>query len=271
MTPDLRILQAVVLTDERGVRIVAQSENFNTVEAERIAVLFGVRPDGIACTLAHFSCPFGTKQVAVVRVEDQPSGVLGFRFLVLSRNLYKHLGDPFAISDRYPANWNATGAQSDLEWPMEVLPERTLEQLDTILKHGDGALLLGSTQVLVDGHRVLLNRAEPAEQFFRELWQLLPDKTRCELWPASFAFSHELGFHASAGLMKAPKGTIPEDAIRDYPQSSYELNLQIAIESGDRIALRKLLARRTSDETLRMGLYMLAFALVAAIVLKFAF
>jgi hypothetical protein len=49
------------------------------------------------------------------------------------------------------------------------------------------------------------------------------------------------------------------------------LNLQLAIESGDRAALRKLLARRTADDTIRLGLYILAFALVAAAVVKFVF
>jgi hypothetical protein len=102
------------------------------------------------------------------------------------------------------------------------------------------------------------------------LWQLLPDRTRCDLWPASFAFSDELGFHAAVGpalpTRRYGMQVLVEDAIRDYPQSSYELNLQIAIESGDRLALKKLLARRTSDETLRLGLYMLVFALAVAVV-----
>jgi hypothetical protein len=271
MTPDLRIQQAIVLADTRGVRVVAQTDAFDAPEAERIAVLFGVRPEGIACPLAHFACPFGKKHVAVVRVEDRPDRSLGFRFLVLARELYQHLGDPFAIADRYPTNWTASGQLADLAWPMEVLPERTLERLDSILKNGDGSLLLGSTQALVDGNRVLLKRTEPAEQFIRELWQLLPDRTRRDLWPATFAFSGELGFHAAVGPTLARAGAIPEEAIRDYPQSSYELNLQIAIESGDRKSLRKLLARRTSDDTLRLGLYMLAFALIVAAVLKFAF
>jgi hypothetical protein len=275
MTPDLRIQQAVLLGDARGARVLAQTEAFDTPEAERIAVLFGARPPGVACPLAHFACPFGRSHVAVVRVEDRPGGFLGFRFLVLSRDLYLYLGDPFAISDRYPANWNATGPLTDLAWPMEVLPERTLEQLDAILKHGDGPLLLGSTQVLVDGNRVLLKRTEPAEQFVRELWQLLPDRTRCTLWPATFAFSDELGFHAAAGpTLPTPRWSLQvltEDAIRDYPQSSYELDLQIAIESGNRAALRKLLRRRTADDTIRLGLYILAFALVVAVLMKFVF
>lgn len=270
MIPDRRIQQAIVLADARSVRVVAASEEFDEPEAERIAVLFGSRPPGVACPLAHFACPFGIHHVAVVRVEDRPNELLGFRFLILARELYKYLGDPFAISDRYPVLWTASGRLPELEWPMELLPERTLEQLDAILKHGDGALLLGSTQALVDGNRVLLQRHEPDERFLRDLWQLLPDRTRCDLWPASFAFSDELGFHAAVGpalpTRRYGMQVLVEDAIRDYPQSSYELNLQIAIESGDRLALQKLLARRTSDETLRLGLYMLAFALAVAAV-----
>ncbi len=274
MTPDLRIQHAIVLADSRGVRVVAQTDGFDTPEAERIAVLFGARPAGVACPLAYFACPFGQKHVAVVRVEDR-SGALGFRFLVLARDLYRYLGDPFAISDRYPPDWTATGPLADLAWPMEVLPERTLEQLDTILKAGDVSLLLGSAQALVDGNRVLLNRAEPAEKFVRDLWQLLPDRTRCELWPATFAFSDELGFHAAVGpTLPTPRHgvqVLPEESIRDYPQSSYELSLQIAIESGDRAALKRLLARRSADDTIRLGLYILGFALVVAAVLKFVF
>ena len=275
MTPDLRIQQAIAFTGARGVRVAAQTDGFDTPEAERIAVLFGARTEGIACPLAHFACPFGRKHVAVVRVEDRSGSALGFRFLVLSRDLYRYLGDPFAISDRYPPDWSLTGPLSDLTWPMEVLPERTLEQLDAILKAGDVSLLLGSAQALVDGNRVLLTRAEPAEKFVRELWQLLPDRTRCEVWPATFAFSDELGFHAAVGptLPTTRHGVqvLPEDSIRDYPQSSYELSLQVAIESGDRAALKRLLARRTADDTIRLGLYILGFALVVAAVLKFVF
>ncbi len=275
MTPDLRIKQAIVLSDGRGVRVVAHTPDFDTPEAERVAVLFGARPAGVACPLAHFACPFGRQQVAVVRVEDRPGGALGFRLLVLARDLYSHLGDPFAIADRYPPDWSAVGPLADLQWPMEVLPERTLEQLDAILKVGDVGLLLGAAQALVDGNRVLLNRPEPQEKLIRGLWQLLPDRTRRDLWPASFAFSDELGFHAAAGpTLPTPRHgvqVLTEDAIRDYPPSPYELNLQLAIESGDRAALRHLLARRTADDTIRLGLYMLAFAVVVALVMKFVF
>ena len=274
MTPDLRIQHAVVVRDGRSVRVAAQTADFDAAEAERIAVLFGERPAGVACPRADLACPFGTAHVAVVRVEDLPSGALGFRFLVLARELYKHLGDPFAVGQRYEVNWHASGPLEDLAWPTAVLPERTLEKLDAVLKAGDTPLLLGAAQALVDGNRVLLRRDAPSN-LVSELWQLLPERTRCDLWPATFAFSDELGFHAAVGptLPAARQGVrvLTEDAIRDYPQSSYELGLQLAIESGDRAALRKLLARRTSDDIIRLGLYILVLALVAAAVLKFVF
>ena len=272
MMPDLRIQQAIALADIRGVRVSARTEWLDTAEVERIVVLFGQRPPAMACPLAHFACPFGKRHVAVVRVEDRPGPgeVLGFRFLILARDLYRHLGDPFAISDRIPMNW-ATGTLPELAWPAQPLPERTLEQLDLLLKNGDGPLLLGATQALVDGNRVLLQGTSPNEALARNLWQLLPDSSRRELWPASFAFSSELGFQLAIGPdLKVPGyRQLTEEALRDYPPGSYELNLQIAIESGDSAGVRQLLARRSSDETLRLGLYMVAFALVVAVLFRF--
>jgi hypothetical protein len=268
--PSLAIAQAVVMSDVRGVRVVARSEGFDEPEAERIAVLFGSRPAGVACPLAHFACPFGKRQVAVVAVADQPDGSLGFRFLVLSRDLYRHLGDPFAIADRFPESWSARGTLPALEWPAEPLPPRRVETLQEILRTGDTSLLLGSTQVLIDGGLVLVKRSAPDEVFLRGLWQLLPSRSRAELWPASFAFSHELGFHAAI-LPELPPDRIrhTEDGLRDYPQSPYELNLQIAIEAGNQAEVDRLFARRTSNDTIRLGLTIIALALVLAVLYKF--
>lgn len=272
--PDLRVQQAVAVADARGVRVIAHSPELDTAEAERIAVLFGRRPPGVRCPLAHFACPFGRKHVAVVRVEDRPGSgdPLGFRFLVLARDLYQHLGDPFAVSDRYPPEWT-TGHLGELAWPPEPLPERTLEQLDAVLKTGDGPLLLGGTQAVVDGNRVLVKRDAPAEELVRGLWQLLPDRTRADKWPATFAFSDELGFHLAVGPAFNPGGPEPkpltEEAVKDYPPSSYELSLQIAVESGDRAAVRRLLARRTVDDTIRLAAYILLFSLVVAVLFRF--
>ncbi len=284
MPPDRQIQQAIVLADRRGVRVTAASPDFDIPEAERIATLFGERPPGVACPLAHFACPFGRRHVAVVRVEDLPGGELrlGFRFLVLDRQLYRCLGDPFAISDRFAVNWSLTDELPLLLWPKQPLSERTLEELQHVLQHGDGPLLLGGVQALVDGNRLLVRRDGPDEQLARNLWRLLPERSRGELWPASFAFSNELPFHLLVMPPAAPlhfsHGEHPtthwpldllsEEAVRDYPSGSYELNLQIAIESGDRAALHQVLTRRTPDETLRLALYMVLFTTLAVIVFR---
>lgn len=275
MMPDLRIQQALVVADARGARVMARSDEFDDPEAERIAVLFGRRPPGVTCPLAHFACPFGKSHVAIVRAEDRPGSgdSIGFRFLVLGRELYRHLGDPFAISDRYLVEWHATGFLPHLTWPPEPLLERTLEELDAVLKTGDTGLLLGATQALVDGNRVLVARDAPDEALARGVWKLLPDRTRADLWPASFAFSDELGLHfailPAITSERLPPGVLKEESVRDYPQSRYELHLQIAVESGDRAAVRRLLARHTADDAIRLALYILGFAIIVAVVFRF--
>ena len=272
MPPDLHMTQSILHADVRGIRIVAHSDGFDTAEAERIVVLFGSRPSGVACPLAHFACPFGKKHIAVATVADRPDGSLGFHFLMLNRTLYDHLCDPFAIADRYPPDWSAKGTLPELQWPEEVLPIRRVEQLQVLLKTGDAPLLLGCSQALVDEGRVALKRSAPDEAFVRGLWQLLPDRTRAGLWPASFAFSDELGFHAAI-LPELPTDPTrvrhTEDGLRSYPQSRYELNLQIAIEAGDQREVDRLFARRTSNDTIRIGLTIIALVLALAVISKF--
>jgi len=276
MTPDLRVHQGLLASDSRGIRVVGASDRFPTPEAERIAVLFGTRPAGVACPLAHFACPVGKQQVAIVQVADRhlagSSEVsLAFRFLVMSRSLYFHLGDPFAIADCFPPAWNATGTLAELAWPEEVLPPRQVEDVRRTLKHGDSGLLLGGAQALIDGSRIVLERTAPEETTLRSLWLLLPTRSRRNLWPASFAFSNELGFHAVA-LPYSPGplhyGSLNEEQVRDYPSSRYELNLQIAAEDGDQAELDRLLDRRTSQETLRLGLSMVVIAFLLAFAYK---
>jgi hypothetical protein len=273
-TPDLRIAQGIVLADRRGVRVAAQSDGFDAAEAERVVVLFGERPAGVTCPLAHFACPFGRGHVAVVQVADRPGpeSPLGFRFLVLGHDLYRHLGDPFAVADRFRPPWDGIGSLPVLEWPPGSLPPRTVQKVDAVLRHGDGPLLLGSAQALVDGSRVVVKRDAPDETYFRGLWQLLPDRSRRDLWPASFCFALDLGFHAAAMPAVPPLDRVrfhDEEQVRDYPQGKYELGVQAAAEHGDQKWLDELLARRTSDETLRLGLYIIAAALVLAVLFKF--
>jgi hypothetical protein len=275
--PDLRVRQALLVADARGVRVAAQSDDFDAAEAERLAVLYGRPPAGVACPLAHFAQPFGARHVAVVRVADRPDGSLGLRFLVLGAELYRHLGDPFAVADHFPPDWFATGTLPVLEWPPAPLPPRTAAGLQAVLKACDPAteemaLLLGSTQVLVDGGRVLLARPEPAERFVRALWMLLPDKARAGLWPASFAFTADLRFDVAA-LPELPPdetGVRPtEDGLKGYPPGNYEHRLQAAVEAGDQRELDALFARRTGNDTIRLGLTIIGAAVLLAAVFKF--
>ncbi|HEX4608166.1 MAG TPA: hypothetical protein VH092_08165 [Urbifossiella sp.] len=273
--PDLRIQQAVLVADVRGVRVAAQSDGFDAPEAERLAVLYGRPPAGVACPLAHFARPFGARHVAVVQVADRPGGGLGLRFLVLAADLYRHLGDPFAVADRYPPDWSAAGPLPALEWPPEPLPPRTTAGLRAVLTGCDPAteemaLLLGSTQVLVDGGQVLLERRVPDERLLRSLWALLPDKARAELWPASFAFGPDLAFDAAAMPEPPPDGARhTEDGLKGYPPGNYEHRLQAAVEAGDERELAALLARRTGADTIRLGLTIIAGAVLLAAALKF--
>lgn len=277
MTPDLAIAQAVILADATGPRVVARSDDFPSAwedAAITATIRFGRRPPGVACPAAVFAVPVGRTHVAVVQVADQaapPDPPLGFRFLILSRKLYEALGDPFAIADRYPPNWSAKETLPSLEWPPEPLPPRTVESVQHVMKTGDLALLLGGTQSLIDGSRLLLIADSPQPDFCRGLWHLLPYQTRRELWPASFAFANELGFHVVA-LPTAPTpwpdGYLTDEQARDYPDGRYELALQTAAESGDQPELNRLFARRTSLGTIRLGLYLVAVAIVLAVVSK---
>ena len=45
-----------------------------------------------------------------------------------------------------------------------------------------------------------------------------------------------------------------DEQARDYPEGRYELALQTAAESGDQAELNRLFARRSSLDTIRIGL-----------------
>jgi hypothetical protein len=115
-------------------------------------------------------------------------------------------------------------------------------------------------QVLVDGGRVVFERKEADTGLIPSLWTLLPTRSRCQLWPASFAFGNSLGFDA----LVVPRaqgddftGYTTENQAEEYPQGQYELGLQIAVEDGDQRALDSLLNRRTWAETWRLAIMLL--------------
>lgn len=286
--PDLLIEQAIYGSQGAGgYRFLAQSPGFREEwlpEAQRLCTAFGERPAAVACPGAVFAQPLGKQHVAVVQVADQGSddagrpGALGFRLLVLPRPVYSRwIGDPFLVAERFPPPWNARGDLPVLTWPDEPLPPRTVEEVRRILRPaGEGldagvsqsATLLGGVQALVDGGRLVFERPTPAPELVRNLWALLPASTRGHLWPASFAFGNDLGFH----VLVVPRirgeevaGYLTEDQAGDYPEGRYELNLQLAAEAGDQRELDILFARRSSAETMRLGLILLAVAVILVV------
>jgi hypothetical protein len=256
------IAQAVV--GDGGV--LARSDDFDEdwrPEVERIVEGFGL-PRGVVAPECLFAVPFAGRRVAVVSVSGRR-----FRFLILARALYDVIPDPFVIAERFPPRWDAP--LPSLEWPSEPLPKRTVAQLDAIFKHGDGPFLLGACQTLVDSGRIALSREHPEPRLCRDLWNLLPDSTRRQTSLATFAYATVPGFGLVV-LPEVPDGGLPgyltEDQTRDYPESRYERELQTAVEAGDQRTIDRLLARRTSTETLRLALWMVLGAAVASVAMR---
>lgn len=274
-----------------GIHLTARSPGFGPdLEAAALQVIegFGQRLVGVPCPAALFVQRLGKRSVAVVQVADQPRDsldpALGFRFLVLNRKDYESsIGDPFFLADRLPPAWSGTGALEPIAWT-EAPPPRTVADVQAVLKrvkasalregedpehpdfertpeNSESPALLGGSQILVDGGRVVLERKGPDNDFVRGLWTLLPNRTRGRLYPATFAYSGALNFDMLVlprlNLLEHIEGYSTEDMACDYPASTYELAVQRAAESNDQRALDSILNRRDSRETLRLAFILL--------------
>jgi hypothetical protein len=287
--PDIVIEQALYGSQgPGGYQFLARSPGFRDdwlPEAERLCAGFGDRAAGVACPEALFAKPFGRGQVAVVQVADQGAdaagrpGALGFRLLVLSRADYAALtGDPFAIADRFPPPWRERDRLDTLTWTAGPPPRRTVEDVRHVLQRPGGDLLpgkpddpechkggsqvlLGGAQVLVDGGRLVFERPAPDTALLRDLWALLPNSTRSQAWPASFAFGNALRFDAVV-VPQAAREDFPgyrsELEAAEYPESRYEYNLQRAAEEGWQADLDLLFSRRSLRDTFRLAGLLLA-------------
>ena len=152
---DIPIEQAIFQRRKAaGLELLARSPGFHDewlAEAERLCVGFGERPAGVACPECIFAQPLGSRHVAIVQVADQGTGDAGmaFRFLAIARPAYLHLlGDPFAIADRFPPPWGARGELPTQVPPAELLRQRTVSDVQHVLKNFDSPTLLGSVQAL---------------------------------------------------------------------------------------------------------------------------
>ena len=204
---EIRIEQALFGGTRPGdYRVLGRSTGFGddwiTVALELLAG-FGARPTGVACPAAVFAQPFGKQHAAIVQVADLSNDELGrpahlgFRLLVLPRKAFADwITDPFLVADRFPPPWQARGDLAALSWPIESLPPRPVSAIQAVLRRPDSPVLLGGVQSLVDGARLVFERAAPDGDLLRSLWALLPTSTRGHLWPATFAFGNALGFDA---------------------------------------------------------------------------
>ena len=273
------IEQLAVIRSIGGAKIVSRSAGVDFTLEEAVlslAVRFGRRPIGVRCPAATFAQPVGSKHVAVVQVADRDEGgtepSLHFHALILSKTLYRELGDPFAIAERFPLVTHVTSTLPTHVWPPQPLPPRTTHDVLAAMKAGDSSLLLGAAQAILDGARVAVKRDAPDPAFTRGLWQFLPDRMRGEVWPATFAFSNEIPFHAVVlppGYDGKLVGYLSEEQTKDYPEGRYETRLQLAAETGDQAELERLFARKTSQDVLRLAVCMVLFAFAVALFLKF--
>jgi hypothetical protein len=240
--------------DAGSYRFLARSPGFRDdwmAEAERLCVGFGERPVGVACPGCVFARPFGRHHVAIVQAADQGAdatgqlSALGFYLLILPRSLYGELGgDPFYMAEHFPPPWQARGELPSLTWSAGPPPARTAAMLQKVLNVPYSATLLGGSQILLDGGRLVFERTAPDAAILRSLWALLPTQERAKLWPASFTFSNVHQFDAvvtSRATDAEYQHYITEEKAGDYPEGRYECNLQSAIETGDQEEIDGLL------------------------------
>ena len=297
--PSIALEQALYhRPDRQAPALVACSPGFDDdwlPEAERIALGFGARTHGLPCPLVVFALPMGLKHVAVVRVKDENAGFpvgLRFHFLVVERRLYEMgIRDPFHLADKIEPTWDAKGTLPTLMLAQETFSWRTIEQVQSVLKrikaaalkegedpespdfertieNSESPALLGGAQILVDGGRLVFERQSGDVRMVAGLWLLLPEATRCRLWPTSFAFSSDLEFDVLVlpHLDESPpEGYTTEEQASDYPEGAYELALQCAVEHGNQDDLDAVFSKRDGRQTLRLAIGILI--LVSAIVL----
>jgi hypothetical protein len=293
--------------DSRQAEQAGRSPDFQPEWSGPIANLleeFGPMPDVAPFPDIVFARPLDKRQVLVVQVADRRAGDdgperIGYRVLVIPRKKYlDFLGDPFTVADKLPPDWQAHGELPTLRCPEQMLPPPTVAQVREVLqrvkyaalledvpgeeqieeepdpaKHSEGPALLGGVQGLIDGGRLIFERPGPDPGLLKAFWTLLPQSNRAELWPATFAFNNHIPFDVLVVRHYTEEsfpGYTTEEQAGDYPEGRYELSLQIAAEAGDQPGLDSLFRRRSSRETLNLGLTLLV-AMTAVVLFSYLF
>jgi len=240
--------------------------------ARDIVTGFGVAPAGFGEVSALLCLPFGERHWAVTQVESRSEGTVGFRILILSKTDWLQGIDPFALNRDYPPNWDNCGQADSIEYELNFAPA-TVEQAASWLAGQDHATLLGGLQAILDGARLWHESSSPLSAYAQTLWNLLPYRSRFDFSFATFAFQPipELKYQAlPKGAIPAPlpMGVLSLQQTGDYPLGRYEQALQLAIEETNTDEFEVLLRRRTSHDTLKLAVGLIAAMIVGLVVMR---
>jgi hypothetical protein len=298
--PQITLEQALLRRPDRDApQLVAHSPGFNDAwlpDAEHLVLGFGDRPGTMRCPLTVFAQPLTPRHIAIVRVMDEEKGAfpsaLRFHFLVIEQHIYEtYVRDPFMLAEKISPTWEAQGSLPALMIPEEAFLPRTVQQVQEVLKrikfaalkegedpespdfertaeNSESPALLGGAQILFDGGRLVFERPAGDVRMVSGLWLLLPEMTRCRLWPTSFAFGPDLEFdvlvvpHVTEELLE---NYTTEEQASGYPEGKYELALQRAAEAADQAELDAVFSKRDSRQTIRLAIILLI--LMSALVL----
>jgi hypothetical protein len=203
------------------------------------------------------------------------SGINGTEQLAIwamDMNAYwQHGYDPFHCMRSYPIPANSP---FELTLPEQMIPppRRSVQKVRELFKNGDGAFFLGAAQAMVDSSRIQIRRSQPDAKILENLWEFLPYSARevlnfCSYWNRLYSEGAQL--LVVPERFKAPeRGRLSEDQCRDYPESSFEQQLQYALDYEDQELFDKLMARRSSGTTLKLAIFLVVAALILLVVSK---
>lgn len=298
--PPITLEQALyVRPDHQQPRLVGRSPGFADAwldDAEQLVLGFGARRNGLPCPLSVFARPLTKNHIAIVRVKDENADfptAMRFHFLIVEQRSYEAwIRDPFILAEKIAPTWDTVDGMPGATIPEEAFRPRTVEQVQAVLKrvkasalkededpeapdfertpeNSESPALLGGVQILIDGGRLVFERPRGDLQLAAGMWLLLPERTRCRLWPASFAFSDELDFD----LLIVPEleermlaDYRTEDQAAEYPDGNYEFALQHAAETGDQRELDAVFRKRDSRQTIRLALAVLVLVSVLVLI-----
>jgi hypothetical protein len=254
------------------------SHEFNSEwhsKALSICEAFSIDPPGLELAEILFVQRLDRSHFMIVR--SMPSRRAGtplshFHVLIASRANYSRVQcDPFILAERFPIDWNAASELPELEWRQRPLANRTLAEVQRVLKRTNGPEMLGGCQALIDGGNLLFSREAPDRDVLRGVWSLLPYSNRLEVMPATFAWNRELKFElvvAPADRSDRFTGYLTEEQAGGYPEGRYELSLQTAAEANDQESLDILFARRSRREVWRLGILLVVVMAILALAIQ---